>query len=199
MTRTTWTPFWASPVIVNVARAERLSERSELQQDEDAYWRCFMRFFELESARAFALAFTLFASVVRADEPVVGGVKTPSVSDQIKGDWVHYQDTPNGRFMTIKEHLGDRTILTTYDPNQVAVYSHRSEYVVDESGEVPVFRYKNKVVLVGPNAGAKDPRESAYIFRVKADRFYVVHGMLPNDIQLPAVVVWERLKVNPIP
>ena len=53
--------------------------------------------------------------------------------------------------------------------------------VVDETGDIPIFRYGNKVVLVGPNAGTRDARENAYIFRVFIDRFYEVHGMLPDD------------------
>lgn len=144
------------------------------------------------------LAVALVASSCLSEESVNdGAVKT--AAELIKGDWVRYRDTPNGRFMTIKEHLGDRTILTTYDPKRNPIASHQSEYVVDESGDIPVFRYKNKVVLIGPNRGAKDPRENSYIFRVIADKFYEVHGMLPNDGKRPGMTSWQRLKVNPFP
>lgn len=122
----------------------------------------------------------------------------PKLAEQIRGDWVLYRDTPNGRYMTIKEHLSDHSIVTTYDPNQNAIQSHRSEYRIDESGPIPVFRYKNKVVLIGPTAGDKDEGESAYIFRVEGDQFFEVHGMLPGDKGKPSLILWERLKNNPV-
>lgn len=147
---------------------------------------------------ALALAVLLAPSTCMAEELVDDGA-LKNASEQIKGDWVRYHETPNGRFTTIKEHLGDRTILTTYDPKRNAVSSYQSEYVVDVAGDFPIFRYKNKVVLLGPNQGAKDTRENAYIFRVIADKFYEVHGMLPNDNKRPGMILWERLKVNPFP
>jgi len=149
------------------------------------------------------LSVVLLASVVQsvpvaawqADEDPAN---RPTLAEQIRGDWVIYRDTPNGRYMTIKEHLSDHSVVTTYDPNQNAVQSHRSEYRIDESGTVPVFRYKNKVVLIGPNAGEKTESESAYIFRVEGDRFFEVHGMLPGDNGKPSLISWERLRSNPI-
>ncbi|MCO8123995.1 hypothetical protein NHH03_19785 [Stieleria sp. TO1_6] len=129
--------------------------------------------------------------------PETRSAKT-SAADQIKGEWVQYRDTAEGRYMTIKQHLGDHTILTTYDPQQKPIYSHRSDYEVDESGDVNVFRYHSKVVLVGPNAGARSERKSAYVFRVDGDQFYEVHGMLPGDQGRPKLAVWQRLKNSPI-
>jgi hypothetical protein len=140
------------------------------------------------------------AAVRAGDDAAKAGANDDlSLAEQIRGEWVLYRDTPNGRYMTIKEHLGERTVVTTYDPENRPVLSHRSEYRVDAGGSVPIFQYRNKVVLVGPNAGATDESESAYIFRVEGDRFYEVHGMLPGDTGKPSLVVWERLKGNPIP
>lgn len=136
---------------------------------------------------------------VADDSSPKGSEKADSVAEQIKGEWVSYRDTPNGRYMTIKEHTGDITLLTTYDPNQVAVYSHRSEYRIDDSGNVNIFRYRNQTVLVGPNAGAKDKRDKAYLFRIEGDRFIEVHGMMKGDQGMPSLKVWTRLKENPIP
>ncbi|QEG39556.1 hypothetical protein [Roseimaritima ulvae] len=144
------------------------------------------------------LSLFAIASSGFAETPVEDAVESPSAADQIKGDWVQYRDTANGRYMMIKQHLGDRTILTTYDPNKVAIYSHQSDYVVDDAGDIPVFRYKNKVVRIGPNAGAEDAREHAYHFRVVDDKFYELHGMLPDAEHPPRMTVWERLKVHPI-
>jgi hypothetical protein len=133
------------------------------------------------------------------DAPGTEVDKKPNVAEQIKGEWVLYRNTPNGRFMTIKEHLGDQSVVTTYDPNNKPIQSHRSDYRIDASAAVSIFRYRNKVVLIGPNAGAKEERESAYIFRIDGDRFFEVHGMLTGDKVDPSLIVWERLKNNPIP
>ena len=138
-------------------------------------------------------------AVATEDVPSPEVAVKPSIAELIQGEWVVYRDTPNGRYMTIKQHLGDHSVVTIYDPGNTPIRSHRSEYRVDTSGSVPIFRYRNKVVLVGPNAGAKEERESAYIFRVDGDRFFEVHGMLPGDKGEPSLITWERLKNNPIP
>jgi CHASE2 domain-containing sensor protein len=149
---------------------------------------------------AFAsLCFAPLAVLAAEDPTDPGDARKPSAAEQIRGEWVRYHDTPNGRYMTIKAHLADHTVVTTYDPNHKPVQSHRSEYRVDVSGDVPIFRYRNKVVLIGKNAGAKDERESAYLLRIDGDRFFEVHGMLPGDKGDPSLIVWERLKDNPIP
>jgi hypothetical protein len=122
-----------------------------------------------------------------------------SIEERIKGEWVLYRETPRGRYMTIKDHRGDHTVVTTYDPRHNPIQSHRSDYSIDVSGTIPIFRYRNKLILDGPNAGAKDERESAYILRVDGNRFYEVHGMLPGDRGTPSMIIWERLKDNPIP
>lgn len=149
---------------------------------------------------AFAsLCFTPLVGMAGEDPTESGVAHKPSVAEQIRGEWVRYRDTPNGRYMTIKAHLAEHSVVTTYDPNHKPVEAHRSEYRVDDSADVPVFRYRNKVVLIGQNAGAKDQRESAYLLRIDGDRFYEVHGMLPGDKGEPSLIVWERLKDNPIP
>ena len=117
-----------------------------------------------------------------------------TAAEQIQGKWVIYRDTREGRIKTVKEHLDGRTVLTTYDADDKVLYSHRSEYEVDATGNVYVFRYRNQEVLVGPDAGKKDKRDKAYLFRIEGDRFFEVHGMLKGDTGGPYLVVWERLK-----
>lgn len=145
-----------------------------------------------------AVGFFIFPGAAGGDE-TVDGVEDIPAHKAILGEWVRYQDTPNGRYMTIKEHRRGSTIVTTFDPDNKAVYSHQSDYVVDETGEALIFRYNNKVFLVGPNAGARDNREHAYIFRATKEKFFEVHGMLPQDTRPPTLNVWERLKDNPLP
>lgn len=119
---------------------------------------------------------------------------TITAAEQILGKWVQYRDTKQGRIKIIKDHRGDHTILKVYGPNGEGLYSHRSDYVVEESDSIYIFRYRNKVVLTGPKAGEKDPKESAYIFRIEGDRFLELHGMLRTDQGKPSIVIWERLK-----
>ena len=109
---------------------------------------------------------------------------------------MRYQETPHGRVKTVKDHRGDYTILKVYGPNDQELYSHRSEYEVDSSGGANIFRYRNKVILTGPDAGQKDPQESAYIFRVEDDKFLELRGMLSNDTGKPSLLIWKRLPEN---
>ncbi|MGI9470961.1 MAG: hypothetical protein ACR2NZ_05490 [Rubripirellula sp.] len=124
--------------------------------------------------------------------------ETPSIAEQVKGKWVLYRETPNGRFTTIKVHNGTESIVTSYDPNMNEVYSHRSEYTVDETGAACVFTYRNQKVLVGKDAGAVVPGPFSYLFRIDGERFLEVHGMMKGDKRNPSLTVWERLKDDPI-
>ena len=45
-----------------------------------------------------------------------------SIAEQIKGKWVIYRESPQGKYMTINVHNGRETIVTTYDPNLKPVY-----------------------------------------------------------------------------
>ena len=129
-------------------------------------------------------------SIVAAEEP--------GLAEQLRGKWVLYRDTPQGRYKTVKEHEADRTVVTTYDPAGKPIHSHRSEFRIDERGSAPVFRYRNKIILIGPNAGAKDDRESAYLFRLDGNRLFEVDGMLPGDKGEPSLKIWERMKDAPV-
>lgn len=117
---------------------------------------------------------------------------TDSAAEQIKGKWVQYRKTAKGRFKTIKEHFGDHTILTVYDPQEKVVYSHRSDYEIDSTGRANVFIHRNRLILTGTNAGTKTAKESAYLFRIEGNKFYEVHGMLSDDRTAPSLKVWER-------
>ena len=125
-------------------------------------------------------------------------IETSSIAEQIKGKWVLYRETPNGRYMTIKVHNGTESIVTTYDPKLKEVYSHRSEYTLDDSGPVNVFTYRNKKVLTGRDAGAAVEGPVSYLFRIEGERFLEVHGMMKGDTRGPSLNVWERLKKDPI-
>ena len=116
----------------------------------------------------------------------------PSVAQQILGEWEIYRTTADGKIKVVKEHRGDHTIISTYDPNGNLVYSRRSDYKIDSTGEVNIFRFSNSTILVGPNAGAKDPSEFAYLFRVEGDRFLEVTGMMADDTDEPGLKVWRR-------
>jgi hypothetical protein len=123
---------------------------------------------------------------------------TPTLAEKIKGKWVLYRETPQGRFMTIKIHNGSESIITTYDPSLKEVYAHRSDYIIDASGPANVFTYHNKKVLVGKGAGTVVPEHVSYLFRLDGERFLEVHGMMKNDTRKPSMTVWERLKEDPI-
>lgn len=144
------------------------------------------------------LSFTLMTTVAFATASAVYAAPPDdakvTASDAIMGKWVRHRNTPIGKLTTIKEHFSKRTVVTTYDTKQHLIESHESEYVVDDTGETSIFRYKNKVVLIGPNPGAKDTTERSYIFRVVDNKFYEVHGMHRKDRSRPSVIVWERLK-----
>lgn len=125
-------------------------------------------------------------------------VESPSIAEQIKRKWVIYRESPQGKYMTIKVHNGLETIVTTYDPNLKVVYSHRSEYTLDDSGPVNIFTYRNKKVLVGRDAGATQEGPVSYLFRIDGERFLEVHGMMKEDTRGPSLNVWQRLKKDPI-
>lgn len=112
----------------------------------------------------------------------------------ILGKWEQVRKTEQGKLRTVKEHRPDNTtILTVYNEQGQKLYARRSEYEVDSSGTVPIFRFGNRTILTGPQRGETDTRDSAYIFRIEGNRFYEISGMLPGDSGRPSLIVWERV------
>lgn len=139
--------------------------------------------------RLLTVCLLLYSSIAIAQE----AVKPADIRKTILGEWVFYRNTQNGRYKVIKEHDGNKTVLSTYDPNGTLIYSHQSDYEVDDAGSVNIFRYRNRTTLVGPDAGVSDPDVKAYVFRVENDQFIEVHNVLKEDVGLPRLTVWKRL------
>lgn len=112
----------------------------------------------------------------------------------VQGKWVRFQNAPGGKVTLIKEHRDQKTILTAYDERKRVLYSHTSEFTVEQSGRVKVFTFRNRTVTAGPDKGQQQKEPMSYVYRVVDGKFLEVRGVLDDDPNPPAMILWEPYK-----
>lgn len=110
---------------------------------------------------------------------------------QVQGKWIRYQNAPGGKVTLIKEHRDQKTILTAYDERKRVLYSHTSEFTVEQSGRVKVFTYRNRTITAGPDKGQEQKEPASYVYRIVDGKFLEVHGILDDAPGPPAMILWE--------
>lgn len=135
---------------------------------------------------ASSLAFAVPVAT-HGDEPV-------ELSKAVQGKWVRHHTTANGPIKIVKEHKAQNTIMTAYDAQGNVIYSHESEFKIEQSGKVRIFTFFNRTITAGPNVGQKTKESVSFVYRVVENRFIEVHGVLDGDTNAPNMIIWERLK-----
>ncbi len=135
---------------------------------------------------ASSLAFAVSVAA-NADEPV-------ELSKAVQGKWVRHQTTANGPIKIVKEHKAQNTIVTAYDDKGNVIYSHESEFKIEQSGKVRIFTFFNRTITAGPNVGQKIKEPVSFVYRVAENRFIEVHGVLDGDTNAPNMIIWDRIK-----
>lgn len=135
---------------------------------------------------AAALGFVV-SMAAQGDEP-------GEAAKAVQGKWVRHQTTANGRVKIVKEHKGQRTIVTAYDDKENVLYSHESEFKVELSGRVRIFTFFNRSITAGPNAGQKFKEPASFVYRIAENRFIEVHGILEGDANPPNMIIWDRVE-----
>jgi hypothetical protein len=133
------------------------------------------------------LVFALLGALplARAEEP-------DTLLREVQGKWTRRLATPQGQLRIVKEHKGNRTIVTAYDDKENVVYSHQSEFTVAQSGKVRILTFSNREITAGAGAGAKFVAPVSFVYRVAGDRFIETHGLLDDEATAPTMIVWER-------
>jgi len=127
------------------------------------------------------------ALVSRAAEP-------DELLKQVQGKWIRYQNAPGGKVTLIKEHRDRKTILTAYDERKRVLYSHTSDFTVEQSGRVRIFTFRNRTITAGPDKGQEQKEPSSYVYRIVEGKFLEVHGVLDDSPGPPAMILWEPYK-----
>ncbi len=112
----------------------------------------------------------------------------------LQGKWSRQVKTPTGVATIIKEHLGDKTILTAYDDQGKVMYAHESKFACETSGRVKIFTILQRRITVGPGAGQVTTEKNPFVYRIVDDQFIEVRGVLEEDPNPPGMVVWKRVK-----
>jgi hypothetical protein len=112
---------------------------------------------------------------------------------EVQGTWTRCQTTATGPIRIVKEHKGNKTVVTAYDDKDKVIYAHESEFKVEQTGKVRIFTFHDRVITAGPNAGAKIPAPQSFVYRVSDGRFVEAHGVLEGESTAPSMIVWERM------
>lgn len=133
---------------------------------------------------------------VRADAEAAPSEEKQLQQDRaaIEGVWRRtFRDTSGRELTTTKTERAGKSTVTVRDAEGNILHEHHSDYELQRSGEVRIFKYSNRTVTRGPDAGQVDPRPRRYIYRIAGDRFYEIHGVLTDDDRRPTIFVWERV------
>lgn len=134
----------------------------------------------------------LALSLLFAMSVVTNGEEPNDLYQAVQGKWVRHQATANGRVKIVKEHKAQISIVTAYDDKGNVIYSHESEFKIEQSGKVRIFTFFNRTITAGPNAGQKTKEPVSFVFRVAENRFIEVYGVLDADTNAPNMIIWER-------
>lgn len=135
---------------------------------------------------ASSLAFVVSVAAY-ADEPA-------ELSKAVQGKWVRHQATASGPIKIVKEHKGQSTIVTAYDDKGNVIYSHESEFKIEQAGKARIFTFFNRTITAGPNVGQKIKEPVSFVYRVAENRFIEVHGVLDGDANVPNMIIWDRIE-----
>jgi len=106
----------------------------------------------------------------------------------------HFQNAAGITFRSVKDVDGDQSTVTTYDDVGNVIESHGSTIKVEKRGPVRVLSFFNLAVTAGPNKGHVELGTSSYIYRMEADVFTEVWGLLEGDDSPPRMFQWKRVK-----
>jgi hypothetical protein len=146
-----------------------------------------------------ALIICLAGPAVSADEEAAPSKEKQLQEDSaaIEGVWRRtFRDKSGRELTTTKTEQAGRSTVTVRDAQGNKLHEHHSDYELQRSGEVRIFKYANRTVTHGPDAGQVDPQPRRYIYRISGDRFYEIHGVLTDDERQPAIFVWDRVETE---
>ena len=115
---------------------------------------------------------------------------------RVQGTWEFQVRDAQGQLLRrlVRSIAGRRETVTHFDPNGMVLHSHTADITVARTGDVRVFMFRNLQVTAGPRAGAVQEQVGRYAYRVEADDFYEIQGLLIGQEKQPlAVVRWKRV------
>lgn len=132
---------------------------------------------------------TLLTVDLRADDDEAAMARLQAV----QGKWTRRQMTPQGPVTLVKEHRGNKTILTARNDDGAVLYSHESDFRVEVSGKLSILTFFNRTITAGPNTGQVVIQPVSFVYRADANRFVEAYGLLEGENQTPLMIVWDRV------
>ena len=115
--------------------------------------------------------------------------------EAVAGIWVRNDQDAKGSPLRIEQELTrDLSKVTVYDGLGRRVHQHQAKYRLQRMSDANLFVYYDLEVLEGPNKGKKSPAPQSFIYRIKADRFIQVEGVLEGDKLSPRLMIWWKNK-----
>jgi hypothetical protein len=134
-----------------------------------------------------------FEKVEQAAPAVAPNQAAATELDKLQGTWVRTIRTDDGIFKIIKEHIGNETTVTWFDPTGKVMAAKKSQFRLAQTDKVRIFTFFNNVVTAGPQTGETEEAPTSYIYRVTGDTFVEVNGLLVDDDAEPNAFTWQRV------
>lgn len=112
----------------------------------------------------------------------------------LQGTWQRMGATIDGqRIMVRKVVTGNSEIVKYTDEQGTVLREHQADFRLELSGRARLFTYFNLLVTEGPSKGERRAEPSSYIYRLDADTFTEVHGMLVDDKSAVKMSTYKRV------
>lgn len=135
-----------------------------------------------------SLVLLISAVAASAQQPV------PALIDTLQGEWSRsVMDQDGNRYRVVKQIAGNEETVSVYKGDEL-VRQHRVDFAVTQTEHVQIFTYTNYTVTAGPDRGARRQGSFSYLFQIRDDRWYEVHGLMNGEEGPVQVVQYERVK-----
>ena len=115
---------------------------------------------------------------------------------QLQGTWEQQPDegpAASPRQRVVKTVDGNTETVTTYGAGGEVVHAQTAKFRLARRGGVPVYTFYDRHITAGPERGRGDAAPRSYVYRLRADEFDEVWGLLPGQEQREVVVKrWRR-------
>jgi hypothetical protein len=109
---------------------------------------------------------------------------------KLQGGWELILKVGNRTIQNIKTVEGNRTTVTRFDEKGAVISEHVSEFTLEITARVKVFKYWN----TRPGTGERKASRS-YVYAVTEDAWVEARGLLRDQAkERPALYVWRRVK-----
>ena len=109
---------------------------------------------------------------------------------RLQGNWEMFLKTEDAQVRVEKQIKDQRETVRTFQDGKL-VHEHSVDFVLEHTGNVRIFRWKNGQVTAGPRTG-QGMVDGAFVYRLQEGEWTGVHGLLEGEARPLIVEIYRR-------